>query len=247
MKIYIDLILIINFFIDLTILIGVSKVLKLYISIKRLLLSSIIGALSTLILFVELNSFYLTVLKVIISIMIVVSCFGIKHLHKTIFYFYIISIILGGSIYLFDITFLKEGNIYSMFIPLIVICPIIIFVYSKELLSYKKNEANIYSVVLIISNKKYQLRGLLDTGNRLHDPYHNRAVILLNNDIKIIKSNYIFIPYKALNHSGVVKCLKPDKVLIDNKEITNCLVGLSNTNFNLGVDCILPNKFTEDL
>ena len=40
----------------------------------------------------------------------------------------------------------------------------------------------------------------------------------------------------------------PDKIIINNKEINNCLVGLVKDKFNIGdCNCILPNKLREEL
>ena len=243
MKVYIDLLFIINFFIDLLILMGLSKVLKYKIKTLRLLIATLFGTIATTILFINMNIYLLNIIKLIISIIMILIGFGKKQLLKKLFYFYVISIIIGGSIYLIKLNSNSNVTIISLFI----ISPIIIYSYIKEHLSYKLNTSTIYNVCLVINNKKYELRGLLDTGNSLKDPYKKRSVILLNNDININKSRYIMIPYKALNYEGVVKCIKPDKVLVNNKEFNNCLVGLSNNNLGLDVDCILPNKFREEL
>lgn len=243
MKIYIDLIFIINFFIDSLILISLSKVLKYKIKIIRLIMSVLFGTISTTILFVNMNIYILNLIKLIISIIMILISFGKKQLIKNTIYFYLISIIIGGSIYLIKINSSNKITIIMLFI----ISPIIIHIFIKEHISYKLMNNTIYNVCLFIDSKKYELRGLLDTGNSLTDPYKKRAVILLNNNIHINKSRFIMIPYRTLNHSGVVKCIKPDKVIINNIEFKNCLIGLSTNKLGLEVDCILPNKFREDL
>jgi stage II sporulation protein GA (sporulation sigma-E factor processing peptidase) len=255
MKIYLDLVLITNFFIDFILLYGTSKILKKYITLKRLLLGSFIGALSIFLLFINLNTLELTILKILLSVLIIISTFGLKDLKKNIIYFYILSIILGGTLYLLDITkltnkntmFIKNPYIFN-FILLLLITPIIVFKYLKEYKYHKEIISNKYIIEININDKKYTLDAILDTGNRLKDPYKKRPIILVDKDIKNTKKRPIYVPYKALNTNGVIKCILPDKVIINNKEFKNCLIGLSNDKFSLnGVSCILPNTFKEDL
>ena len=65
MKIYLDVIIFINFFFDFVLLFGVNYLLKLRKSLIRLVIGSIIGGLSILSLFISLNSFSLFILKII--------------------------------------------------------------------------------------------------------------------------------------------------------------------------------------
>ena len=76
--------------------------------------------------------------------------------------------------------------------------------------------------------------------------YKNTGVILVN--LKINSNKLIYIPYKALNTQGIIPCIKPDKVLINEYEVNNCLIGLAKDKFNIGdCNCILPNSIKEDL
>ena len=82
----------------------------------------------------------------------------------------------------------------------------------------------------------------------MKDPYSKKSIILVNKNISINKDKFIYVPYKALNTSGLIKCYKPNKVIINNKEFKNCLIGVSKEYFYLeDIDCILPSCFKEDL
>ena len=52
-KVYLDLIMIINFFIDFLLLLGVSIILKRKVKINRIILSAFIGGISILFLFMK--------------------------------------------------------------------------------------------------------------------------------------------------------------------------------------------------
>lgn len=255
MKIYLDLVFLLNFFFDFLLLYGTSKILKEIVPIKRLVLGSIVASLSVFLLFIKLNSVSLFLIKVIISIGIILTTFGKKNFIKNISYFYLLSIVLGGSLYLLNISFTykNQGILFINnglsinFILLIIVSPIIIFCYVKEHILYKNTYGNIYEVLIIKGKKKYKLMGLLDTGNRLKDPYKGRNVILVNNDI-LMEGDIVYVPYKALNTTGVIKCYKVDKVIVEEKEFSNCLVGVSKDKIVIdGVECILPNIFKEEL
>lgn len=90
------------------------------------------------------------------------------------------------------------------------------------------------------------MEGFIDTGNRLVSPIKKEPVILVN--LKLSVKKIIYVPYKALNTQGIISCIRPDKVIIGNKEFNHCLVGLAKDKFTIdGVSCILPNKFKEEL
>lgn len=239
MKIYLDLILIINFIIDYLLLYGTKKILKNKTSIKRILLGSIIGSISSLLLIYQNN----IIIKILLSILIIIITFGINNIIKNITYFYLLSIILGGTLYLFDL------NIYKLnYQILLLISPILIYLYIKENIKYKNIYLNNYIVEIYINNKLYKLEGMIDTGNELKDPYKKRSIILVNINLDYRKFKYLFVPFNALNTQGIIPCIKPDKIIINNKIFTNYLIGLSKDKFHLnGVECILPNTIKEEL
>ena len=241
MKIYIELIFIINFLLDFMILYGVKHLLKRKSNNYRLVLGSLFGSLTLLILFIKVSTIELFILKIILSIFIILISFGIKNIYQNILYFYLISIIIGGFIYLFDL----QNNKFYLFL-LIFLTPIFLYLIIKELIQIKINYKDKYQVTIIINNKKYNLDGFIDTGNRLIDSISNKSIILTNLNIKY--KEVIYVPYKALNTEGIIPCIKPDKVIIEEQEFNNYLIGLSKDKFNIkNIDCILPNKLKEDL
>lgn len=238
---YIELIYILNFLLDYMILYGTKRLLKINTTIKRLILASLIGSLTTNILFISINSISLFIIKVIVSIIMNLVAFKKENLIKNTLYFYLISIIIGGSIYLLDIK-----TAYLKIIILIVIPPLIIYLYIKENTNYKLNYKDKYIVKITVENKVYNLEGFVDTGNHLKDPVTKKSVILVNLELPLNK--VLYIPYKALNTEGIIPCIKPEKIEIDNKIITNCLIGIAKDKITIpGINCILPNKLKEEL
>jgi len=244
MKIYFEFVFLINFLLDFMILYGTKRILKLNIKIMRLFLGSLFGSLTTFLLFINISNSELFIFKIILSIIIILISFGKNNFIRNICYFYLISIIVGGTIYLFD---LNNSYYFRIFI---IICsiPFIIYVIKRELSNYKNIYQNKYLVSIYYLDRLYNLEGFIDTGNRLVSPIKKEAVILVNLNIKFDNKKVIYVPFKALNTQGVIPCIRPDKVIIDNIEFTNCLIGISNDKFALdGANCILPNIFKEKL
>ena len=252
MKIYIDLVLILNFILDLLILMSVKILLKRNTTLFRLLLASFIGSLTILLLFIKLSSLELFILKLILSIIMNILAFNfknIKYFIKNEITFYINSIILGGFIYFLNLKFSKyfiNKNLIINFIFLIIISPIIIYFYIKQIKEFKNNYNNYYDITIYYSDNKIQnYIGYLDTGNKLKDPYTNKPIIILN----YFENNYpkILVPCSTINNNELLECFKVNKIFINNKYIKNVLIGLSKNKINIdGVDCILNSLIIEE-
>ena len=238
---YIEFIIVLNFLLDYLILYGTKRLLKINGPNKRLFLSSIIGSSTIIFLFIKTNSFEMFLIKIIISCLMIIISFGTRNIFRNTLYFYFISIIVGGSVYLLDLNKYKYYFLY-----LIVLGPIVIYLLIRELISLRITYQDKYVVTIYYKNKKYILEGFIDTGNRLVDSISKKAIILVNLNIKV--KEVLYIPYKTLNSEGIIPCIKPDKVLIDNKEYHNYLVGIAKDKFSLnGENCILPNRLKEEI
>jgi hypothetical protein len=160
-----------------------------------------------------------------------------------------ISTIYGGLLY-----FIKDNvkNNYIYIILLLLLLPIITIEIVKQFNKLKINYKYYYLVKINFKNNKtIELNSFLDTGNKLIDPYTNKGIILVNsnkiNKLVNIRSP-IYVPFKALNNTGILKCIKPKSIEIEGKIFRNYLVGLSDNQFNIdGIDCILNYKLLEDL
>ena len=259
MKVYIDLVILLNIMFDYLLLTTTSYILKRNVSFKKILLGSLVGGISILFLFVRLNNFTLFLFKVIVSVLMILSTFGykkFKYFLNNIIYLYLSSIVLGGALYLINNEFnyknyglLFSTNKFSLnIVILILITPIILFMYYKETRKLKLEFQNKYRVDMYYKNKRYRFNAFLDTGNKLKDPYKKRPIILIHSDK--IKSSYedsILVPYKTVSGNGILKCIIVDKIVIDNNHvITNPLIGLSNEKFNIeSVNMILNSETIE--
>lgn len=262
MKVYVDLVLFLNWGFDLLLLFAVALVLRRQTNLKRLLLGSLVGSVTILSMFIEMSSLGLFVVKVIISILMVLITFGYqdwRYTLKNLFYLYSSSIILGGFLYFLNVQFSykNEGLVFYYnglsvnVIVLIVMSPIIIIAYVKQGLELKNHYAHYYNIDIYLKDGKViPVTAFLDTGNKLEDPYRKRPIILLNQALIHVdyqSGNILLVPYDTLNNHGLLKCIIPEKIFIQGVGFRdNFLIGLSNEEIKIdGVDCILNEKLIE--
>ena len=261
-KIYLDMVLIVNFGFDLLLLFSVAIILRRQTNLKRLIIASLVGSVTILSMFIAVGSWGLFIIKVIISILMVIITFGFRDYRytlKNLFYLYSSSIILGGFLYFINVqvSYKNTGLIFYYnglsvnFIVMMVMSPVIIYFYIKQGLDLKNNYSNYYNIdIYLRDGRVIEATGFLDTGNKLVDPYKKRPIILLNKkliDFSYMDINILLVPYDSLNNHGLLKCIIPDKIFIEGVGFKdNFLVGISNEEIKLdGVDCILSSNLLE--
>lgn len=258
MKIYLDLVLLINFFFDFILLMSVGIILKRKINIKYIFLGAFIGSLSILILFFNIPNFLLFILKIIFSILMLLVAYpkgDLRYQFYNLIIFYITSIFLGGCLYMLNINmnynhvgiiFIHNG-ISINFIVLLLLSPIIIYLYIKNTQMIKNKYNNYYLTKIKISNHEITGTGYIDSGNNLS--FKGKPIILIDKrKVIFLNEGYRIIPYKVVNKILMLKIYKCEEVIINNKVIKNIYLGLSDEKFNIdGVDILLNNKLMEDL
>lgn len=262
MKIYIDVILFINIFFDFLLLLSVSIILRRHAKIYRIILGSLVGGITIIFLFFNITTIQLFILKLIIALLMVLATFGYKNIKYTLknySFLYLTGIALGGALYFLNLQFSYKNNgliFYNNgfsinFIVLIILTPILLYIYIKELKDLKTNYSKYHKVnIYFKSNKNITLNGYLDTGNNLIDPYKKRPIILVDySKIKkyITNEKELLVPYNSINNNDILRCIKVKKIEIDGLEYTDILIGLSlNKIYIDGIDCILNNKMLKE-
>ena len=229
------------------ILLCVSVILKRNTNILRIILASLFGGLSVIFLFIKVSSLELFLFKIIISIGMILITFKYKNIKYTInnfIYLYLVSIILGGFLYIINGTSIN-------WLIVIVLTPITLFLYIHQTRKLKDEYSKKYSVeITFLNGFVARIMGFIDTGNNLIDPYKKRPILVIN---KKILNNYkprtILVPCKTVNKDSVIKCFKIKKLVINNKLISQeVLIGISDNNFNIeDVDLLLHRKVMEEI
>ena len=252
MIIYFDLIIIFNLLLDLLLLIGVSALLKRKTNIIRIIIASSFGSLSTILLFYLNNNLLLLTYKFVTSIIMVIISFkyqNFNYFKENLIYLYIISIILGGTIYLLNdtVTLSNKGYIFennglkiNLYI-LLLISPIIIIKYINKQKHYHNEYQNYYNIEIYYNNKVIKDTAFLDTGNKLKEPYFHKPIILVNSSLIDDHIKTFLVPYYTVNNKDLLEVFSPQKIMVNNKKTKKALIGLSDVNIN-GIKIILNKE-----
>ena len=128
---------------------------------------------------------------------------------------------------------------------------IITIICSKHFKS--KSVTNEHSITIYYNNKSVTAYGICDTGNSLFEPTNGYPVIIC--DISVLKhlisthitplnlcefvqpEKFRVIPYNTVSSSGIMYGFIPDKIIINNTEITDVVIAPAQK--NLGEDVLL--------
>ena len=179
----------------------------------------------------------------------------IKYFIKNLIYMYLSSMIVGGfltfmnnnlSNYNQGLLFINSNKRLSIFLS-IFLSIIILKIYIKHIKELKTNNNKYYKIdIYFTKDKMISLNAFLDTGNKLIDPYKKRPIILINEKYALCNENYILVPYKTISGSGILKCIKINKIYIESIGYRNkLLVGLTDKINIDNVDCILNERLLE--
>lgn len=256
MKIYIDLLLIFNFIIDLLLLLSVAVTLKRKVSFYRVVSGAFIGSFSILLLFFHFTNIELFILKLLVSVLMVLVTFkfkDIKYFVKNISYLYFVSMILGGGIYLWNNMISLENNSFKFisnsyqlnFFGMLILSPILIAYYIRKIKNLKEHTQ--YRYYTSVRYKEYDIEGIgfIDSGNGLM--FKRKPVVLVSNKLVNFEvKDYSLLPYQALNHVGIVKCFKVDYLKYDSKILKDIYLGIMDNEVGFdGVDFLLHKDMVE--
>ncbi len=200
MTIYLDLIFFENILMNYIILFATLIIVKNKTKHQQLkiILSSTIGSIYAIIVYLNILSFYSNIFaKTILSIVMVYVAYtpkSFKQLLKQILIFYLTSFIFGGCTFAL-IYFLKPENVKinnGVFvgiypIKVTIIAGVIAFVVTQ--IAFKLNKSRLSTknqyleIEIFYKNKSTKAIALLDSGNLLKDPISKMPVIILEKEI----------------------------------------------------------------
>lgn len=208
MTLYVDIIFLENVFMNSIILLATCVILKDKISIIRNIISSVIGAIYAIIIYISHMKIYSNIfLKLILSFVIVYIAFkpvNIKSFLKHLIIFYLTSFTFGGVAFAL-LYFVKPGDILLQDGVLIGTYPIkmilsggivgfIIITISFKNIKGRLSKKDMYCSVKLNENKT--ITAIIDTGNFLRDPISKRPVIVAEAGVLIG-----LFPEKILNNT----------------------------------------------
>lgn len=250
--IYVDLLVIEDLILNYVIIISTGILLNRITRFKKVFLSSVIGTIPLILLFVNINSIYIFIINLLFSFIMSIIAFkyqDIIYTIKNIIYMYFISIFIAGSIYLINTDLLPQiNNNLLNFIIFVLLSPIITYIYIKIIKKLKNNYSNYYMIDIYLKDKpKITLNAFLDTGNKLIDPYTHKPIILVSrSDIDITSEKTILVPYNTIDNHSLLTCIVPNKIFIHKMGYSQkCLIGIIDRVGIEGANCILNQEVLE--
>ena len=194
MTIYLDIVFLENVFINYTILIATTMLLKQKFKFGKALISSAVGGIASIILFLIKSSLLIEIsLKILISVIMILIVYGKKKFLRNILFFYLTSLVFGGvaTIIIFSIKpeslniseKFSNGNILiKNIIKASIISTVVIFIVSKLIKNSELKKRNIYDLEIFYKGKMLKIKAFLDSGNLLKEPITGKSVIIVEKD-----------------------------------------------------------------
>ena len=210
MTIYVDVVLIENLIMNYIILFATGLILKVKIKHVRLILSSLLGAIYSIVAYGGFLKIYSSfILKIILSVIIVYIAYNpqsVKKMCKELLFFYLTSFVFGGAafaliyivkpqeILMKNGLFLGTYPLKTVILAAIVAFVVIITAFTIIKSKFTKKDM-IYEIEVKLDNKIIKTKALIDTGNMLKEPITNTPVVVIEHTLL-----YECIPKEILNH-----------------------------------------------
>ncbi len=245
--IYLDVLIVLNIYVNFFLLRATARFTHVPLKTIRCIISSVIGSVFSLTIFIPSNSFFLSlIIKLFAAVIIVGMAFGIsdrKILLKLIVYFYVINFIFAGVVGFMYMTlnpsFMAFNNSYFYvdfsLISLVVFTAIAYFVVTtiRRIMDKGSEQSKSYSVCVKCMQNTIKLDAIADTGNSLVDGFTGKPVIVcycksfgINIDILSTEPEKLFenyglrmLPYSTIGNNGIIPVFSPTEIIITDEEL----------------------------
>lgn len=248
MKIYADILIITNIYMNFFMLKAVSVLTHTPLKNGRCIISAVFGGLTALtILIPEMNLICMTLVKLLGAAMIIAFAFGMgdrRLFLRLAAVFWLVSMIFSGTAYLFTeifrpkYAFICNGVVYwDMSVLTLVTATIIAYMLIslfRFFLDRRSCEPKHFHVVICGNGNTAEIEGLCDTGNYLTDAFTGRPVIVCGRKSaervipQAVKDYFSgshmhvkgvrLIPFQTVGASGLIPAFVPDAVYIKDSE-----------------------------
>ena len=268
--VYADILLTVNLVVNYILLSVVDCIIKINPKIYRLIVSAFIGALSSFYIFFRDSTIFIDLaVKIAICVLMSITAFGFKGFKKSFKNFIIlfsVTCVYGGLMIALWHIFKPKGMIiynsvvYFNISPIILILLSVFFYFIFKLLFNVFSTSSIIakkcSVRICLDKKTIELKGIVDTGNSISDPFGNSHIVIIDesNFERLIADNnyqnrYRLIPCKTVSGYDCLDAVRCDKCFLvaEDKEIilNNPIVAKSKTKFTDEYNAIINPKSFE--
>ncbi len=237
MKIYADVLIIENFIVNLFLITLTMKAVKHRCSTLSLIVSSFIGGIYTVVLFIPqlklLTSIPVVIIVAAVMLRISYGKINFFNMIKLLGVFIMLTFTLSGLCFVLsfrqnDYVIGRSFEISKYSIKYLLLGVMCVYIFIVRIIEYIKEKIFInnykYLVEFSIGNKEYKIQSFLDTGNELKEPVTNLPCILVEeaiiNDIVFDNKNTYYIPYNAIGYGGNLKGIRINKIKIKSNDFS---------------------------
>lgn len=266
--VYADVLIFLNLIVNYFLLCACCKILNSNPKTIRIILSSLLGGISSLYIFLpKLNIVLETLLKIATCSLMVLICFGFKNVKnylKSIGILFAVTTAYGGIMFALWLAFNPKGMVvnnsvvYFNISPLVlIICSVIAYIlFSVFSFIFTKTSkfANKCSITVFAKDKNVRLDAIIDTGNSITDVFSNSEIIIADKtQVERLftladKSTprYRVLPCNTISGNDVLEGFRCDSAVIinDNEKtvLQKPILAISKTKLNDGYNAIINPK-----
>lgn len=265
MVIYIDILIILNVFVNFLILICSAKFLRVCLSKPRLIFACVFGGLFSLVLLLPDSGIAVSVLikaaGAAIMTLIAFPVVSFRNFARSFFCIFLISFAFAGimfALYLLirpDNMAFNNGAVYfEISVRVFVICACVCYFLIKIFLYFLKrysSDDRLCTLTLELNGKSVVIKGLIDTGNSLTDVFTGRPVTTVEKSALkqlmkgIAADRKGVVPAKTAIGTGMLETIRADRMIIDfnGSRITvlSPVLAISENGLSGGDYCALVN------
>lgn len=223
-ELYVDVLFLVNFMMDYILLLIVRKMLPCKTSHWRICIGAALGSILTCL--IVLLPITHTIVRVILFHILVNTCMiqvgleikNVRSFLKAIIMLYIGSFLLGGIMEAFR-PYIKVG---SLFLLIAIVGYYLVMVIWKFISYLQRWNQCHFTVELYLENKKYEMKGMVDTGNSLRDPISGKPVSILDRQTarelfgEAKLKNVRYVPYRSIGkNAGVLPAFQFDRMCVE--------------------------------
>lgn len=237
MTIYVDLIILSNFLLDYSLITYTGIIANEKMKFSRIFLASLFALSSLSLFFIQISIIFilLRLLYSFVIILIAFSFISIRRYVKNILLFYFVNYVMAGIITSYDFRFtgnaisinLRQPTTWYLLIISFIIANILTYIYKVIEENHAFYKFNILDIRFRFLNQDYEVKGLIDTGNKTVSHGDNIPVIFIDkniieaniDEIYLLKNKvkFTYILMNTIKDSYISLAFKPEyfKVIMD--------------------------------
>jgi len=265
--VYADVLIVLNLIVNYFLLCAACRLLDKKPKTVRIILSALLGGISSLYIFLpKLNIFLETLLKITTCIIMIAVCIGFKTLKeflKGVVVLFAVTCGFGGIMFALWITFNPKGMVMNNSVVYFNISPLVLIVCTVvgyllfSLFSFVFGKISKFakrcSVTVFADDKSLRLEAIIDTGNSIEDVLSNSQIIIADSSAVDFLFNketdyprFRLLPCSTVSGNGVLEGFRCDSAVIiaDNNKtvLQKPILVSSKTKLNNGYNAIINPK-----